>query len=208
MKRVSLANDAPARRQSLRVKHGLDAVMAVVALVMFAPVFVIVWIAIKADDGGPVFFRQQRVGRGGRLFTLYKFRSMSPQSESDGVPCLCRQHDERLTRVGTFLRNHHLDELPQLWNVLRGDMSFVGHRPERLFFVQKIIERNPQYTRLYALRPGLFSHATLYNGYTDTIDKMLIRLDMDLEYLQSRTLLIDLKIIALTTLSILGGRKF
>lgn len=193
---------------SLWVKHSVDAVMAVVALVVFAPVFGIVYIAIKMEDGGPVFFCQQRVGRGGRLFTLYKFRSMIVESEKDGNPRLCRDHDERLTRVGAFLRSHHLDELPQLWNVLKGEMSFVGHRPERMFFVRQIIQHNPDYKHLYRLRPGLFSHATLYNGYTDTMEKMLKRLEMDLHYLQTRSLLVDMKIIMLTAFSIIGGKKF
>lgn len=208
MKRTSLASHRASIRRSLWLKHTVDAMMAAISLVVFQPVFLIILVAIKIEDGGPIFFRQQRVGQGGRLFTLYKFRSMVVGSEADGVPCLCRDNDARLTRVGAFLRIHHLDELPQLWNVLRGEMSFVGHRPERMFFVRQIIERNPQYTRLYLLRPGLFSFATLYNGYTDTMDKMLKRLEMDLEYLYTRSVLLDMKIILLTALSILGGKKF
>ena len=133
---------------------------------------------------------------------------MTMAAEADGKPALCQKGDKRLTRVGRFLREHHLDELPQLWNVLIGDMSFVGPRPERKFFVDKITAINPSYELLYQLRPGLFSVATLYNGYTDTMDKMLERLRMDLEYLAIRSLWLDTKIIILTATFILTGRKF
>lgn len=121
---------------------------------------------------------------------------------------LCQKHDKRLTRIGRFLREHHLDELPQLWNVLKGDMSFVGPRPERRFFIDRIISINPNYRLLYQLRPGLFSTATLYNGYTDTMEKMLERLRMDLEYLNNRSLWTDIKIIFQTVWAIASGKKF
>ena len=133
---------------------------------------------------------------------------MTMTAEADGKPALCQQGDKRLTRVGRFLREHHLDELPQLLNVLKGEMSFVGPRPERSFFVKQIIAINPDYQLLYQLRPGLFSPATLYNGYTDTMEKMLQRLRMDLDYLASRSLWLDTKIIFLTAFSILTGKKF
>ena len=110
--------------------------------------------------------------------------------------------------MGRFLRDHHLDELPQLWNVLRGDMSFVGPRPERRFFVERIKAVNPDYELLYQLRPGLFSSATLYNGYTDTLAKMLERLRMDLEYLHNHSLWLDTKIIFITVICIITGKKF
>jgi Sugar transferases involved in lipopolysaccharide synthesis len=106
-----------------------------------------------------------------------------------------------------FLRDHHLDEFPQLWNVFKGDMSFVGPRPERQFFIDQIMEYNQEYERLYAIRPGLFSKATLYNGYTDTMEKMLERLKYDLEYLDNQSFFLDIKIIALTSYSILTGKK-
>ena len=133
---------------------------------------------------------------------------MRIDSEKDGHPALCSKDDSRLTKVGKFLRDHHLDELPQLWNVFRGDMSFVGPRPERKYFIDKIMQLNDSYERLYQLRPGLFSWATLYNGYTDTMDKMLTRLHMDIDYLENRTLVMDTKIIWLTVMSIITGKKF
>lgn len=190
------------------VKRGMDIVGAVVGLVIFSPLFLLIYIAIRREDGEKAIFRQERVGYRGRLFTLYKFRSMRVTAEADGKPVLCSKGDSRLTGVGRFLREHHLDELPQLWNVLKGDMSFVGPRPERKYFVDKITAINPDYEQLYQLRPGLFSAATLYNGYTDTMDKMLERLRMDLEYLATRSLWLDTKIIVLTVSFILLGKKF
>ena len=133
---------------------------------------------------------------------------MRMDSEKDGRPCLAKKGDERLTPVGKFLREHHLDELPQLWNVLRGDMSFVGPRPERRYFINLIMKENPDYEYIFLMRPGLTSMATLYNGYTDTMQKMLTRLDMDLEYFQRRSLWMDLKVIYTTVSFILKGKKF
>lgn len=177
-------------------------------MVVFSPLFLAIYIAIKCESKGPAIFRQERIGRGGKAFTLYKFRSMKVTSESDGKPALCQHGDARLTRVGKFIREHHLDELPQLWNVAMGDMSFVGPRPERQYYIDKIMEVNPEYERLYELRPGLFSYATLHNGYTDTLEKMLKRLEYDLEYLENRTMAMDTKIIFQTVWSILSGKKF
>lgn len=192
-----------------RTKRVLDVMASVIGMAVFSPLFLIIYIAIKWEDGGKAIFRQERVGYHGGTFTLYKFRSMIASSESDGRPALCSGADDRrLTCVGRFLREHHLDELPQLWNVLKGEMSFVGPRPERRFFVDKIMYINPAYALLYQLRPGLFSAATLYNGYTDTMEKMLERLRMDLDYLYNRTLWLDTKIIFLTVFSILTGKKF
>lgn len=133
---------------------------------------------------------------------------MKLDCEKNGIP---RTEDERLaqmTCVGHFLRDHHLDEFPQLWNVFCGDMSLVGYRPERQYFIDQIMQLRPDYTRLYAIRPGLTSLATVYNGYTDTMEKMITRLDMDLEYLDNCSLGGDVKIIWKTVSSILTGKKF
>lgn len=190
-------------------KRLLDLVASFIGMVVFSPAFLIIYIAIKHEDGGSAIFKQERVGYRGKIFTLYKFRSMATTSEADGKPQLCKGADDtRLTRIGRFLREHHLDELPQLWNVFKGDMSFVGPRPERKYFVDKIMAINPDYELLYQLRPGLFSEATLYNGYTDTMEKMLKRLHMDLNYFYNRSLWLDTKIIFLTIFSILSGKKF
>lgn len=194
--------------ESAFLKRSFDVLVSLLGLLVMSPAFLLIYCAIRREDHGDPIFRQQRVGYGGRLFTIYKFRSMTLRSESDGQPRLYHKGDKRLTRVGRFLREHHLDELPQLWNVLRGDMSLVGHRPERPYFVEKIMAVNPDYRRLYQIRPGIFSRATLYNGYTDTMEKMLERLRMDLEYLDTCSFLTDMKIIVFTVFFILTGKKF
>ena len=191
-----------------RIKRGLDILGSITGMIVFSPLFLLIYLVIKIENGGKVIFSQERIGYQGKPFILYKFRSMKESAEADGKPALCCQGDKRLTRVGRFLREHHLDELPQLWNVLKGDMSFVGPRPERKYFVEQIKAINPDYELLYQLRPGLFSPATLYNGYTDNMEKMLRRLRMDLDSLAHHTLWLDTKIIFLTVLSILSGKKF
>lgn len=194
---------------ALFVKRGMDITVALIAITVFAPVCLIIYIAIKMEDGGGAIFKQERIGKGGKPFTLYKFRSMVVNAEKESGPQLCaKKADKRLTRVGKFLREHHLDEFPQLWNLLKGDMSAVGYRPERQFYIDQIMEKNPDYVKLYAIRPGLFSEATLYNGYTATLDDMLCRLDFDLKYLKKRSLWLDLKIVFRTAIYILSGKKF
>jgi len=189
------------------VKRAFDIVASLVGLILLSPVFLFVFIRLRRQGDGPVIFRQERIGKSGRAFNILKFRTMMVNSEANGVPKLAERSDRRLTCVGKFLREHHLDELPQLWNVFVGDMSFVGPRPERKYFIDQIMEQNSDYEYLYKIRPGITSMATIYNGYTDTMEKMLIRLQMDLEYLQKRSLWLDLKII-LTTISLLGyGKK-
>ena len=133
---------------------------------------------------------------------------MRVDSENGGEPLLATKGDERLTKIGRILREHHLDELPQLFNVLKGDMSFVGPRPERQFFIEKIRKENPDYDYIFLMRPGLTSMATIHNGYTDTIEKMLIRLEMDLDYLKNRSLWLDAKLIFTTVFYIVNGKKF
>lgn len=190
------------------LKYGTDWIIAFLAIIIFSPLFLAVFIAMKIEGSGPVFYSQERIGFGGKPFILYKFRSMRVDAEQNGTPQLYKDEDDRLTPVGKFIRTYHLDELPQLWNVLKGDMSFVGYRPERMFFIEQIMERNPDYKYLYLSRPGVFSYATLYNGYTFTIDKMLTRLDMDLKYLAEYSIFSDLKIIFLSGIYILSGKKF
>ena len=161
------------------------------------------------DDGGPVIFRQERIGRFGRPFDIYKFRTMRVDAEKFG-PQLSHgsgNGDARLTKVGRFLRAHHLDELPQLWNVFCGDMALVGPRPERAFYIDQILEYDKRYRYLYQIRPGVTSYATFYNGYTDTMEKMLRRLEYDLYYLGHRSWKFDLKIIFMTALAVLFGKK-
>lgn len=189
-------------------KRGFDLLVASVASVVFALPSAVIGLLVWAQDRHNPIFRQERVGRGGKTFTLYKFRSMRVDAEKDGTPQLCCDHDSRLTGVGSFIRSHHLDEFPQLWNVLCGDMSVVGPRPERPFFVEQIKEVFPDYEHVFKLRPGLFSEATLYNGYADTIEKMVRRAQYDLNYLRNYHIGTDIKIIWNTSISILSGKKF
>lgn len=192
------------------VKRAFDFFLSLIALVLFSPLFLICYIAIRREDGGPAIFKQKRIGRYGRPFYIYKFRSMRLDAEKFG-PQLSHsggENDPRLTKIGRFIRAHHLDELPQLYNVLRGDMAFIGPRPERKFYIDQIIEHDPRYTYLYQIRPGITSYATLYNGYTDTMEKMLRRLEYDLYYLGHRSCLFDFKILLNTFCSIVFGKKF
>lgn len=191
-------------------KRIFDVLLSLGSLVLFAPVMLIIYVLIKKEDpDGDVIYAQERVGLNGKPFKLYKFRSMHMNAEALNTPQLyAGEDDPRLTKVGKFIRAHHLDEFPQLWNVLKGEMSFVGPRPERQYYIDQIMEHNPDYIKLYALRPGLFSYATLYNGYTDTMEKMLKRLDYDLQYLEDYSFWTDIKIIYLTSISIIFGKKF
>ena len=190
------------------LKRAGDVIGALLGLVLCSPVFLLAYVLLKCEGTKSVIFRQERIGYKGRPFSILKFRTMRMDAERDGRPRLAKKEDERLTRVGKFLRVHHLDELPQLWNVLVGDMSFVGPRPERRYFIDLIRKENPDYDYLFLMRPGLTSKATLYNGYTDSMQKMLVRLQMDLDYLQRRSLWMDIKIILTTVFFILGGKKF
>lgn len=192
------------------MKRFLDFLIACVCIIVFAPLFVICFIAILLEDGQPAIYSQERIGLHGKPFNIYKFRSMRRDAEQEGPQLLLdgAMNDPRLTRVGRFLRAHHLDELPQLWNVVRGDMAFIGYRPERKFYIDQIMERDPRYEQLYAIRPGVTSYATLYNGYTDTIEKMLRRLELDLYYLEHQSLWFDFTVLAKTFISIVFGKKF
>lgn len=190
------------------IKRFFDIICSFLGLVILSPVFLIVYIMLRIQRDGSVIFSQERIGYKGKPFRIYKFRTMRVDSERDGEPQLASKGDERLTKVGRFLREHHLDELPQLFNVLKGDMSFVGPRPERQYFIDKIRKENPDYDYVFLMRPGLTSMATIHNGYTDTMEKMLIRLDMDLEYLRKRSLWLDAKLIFTTFLYMVNGKKF
>lgn len=191
------------------VKRIGDFLAAGIALILFSPVMLACYLAVKREDGGPAIFKQERIGRFGRPFEIYKFRSMRLDAEKFG-PELYKgeKKDPRLTKVGRFLRAHHLDELPQLWNVFRGDMAFIGPRPEREYYIKQIEKVDPRYYMLYQIRPGVTSYATLYNGYTDTLEKMVRRLRYDLFYLEHRSWWMDAKILIKTFIYIISGRKF
>lgn len=189
-------------------KRVCDFCIAAACLVIFSPLFLICYILIKREDKGPTIFKQERIGRFGRPFTIYKFRSMKVDAEKNGPQLYKHNAETRMTKIGAFLRKHHLDELPQLWNVLKGDMAFVGPRPERQYYIDQIMQHDKRYRYLYQIRPGVTSYATLYNGYTDTMDKMLRRLDLDLYYLEHRSWLFDAKILVKTFINIIFGKVF
>lgn len=192
-----------------RTTRMLDATIAALCLVVFSPLFLWCGLRIWLEDGFPVIFGQERIGYGGKAFRIYKFRTMRHDAEQEG-PQLCAtgQKDARLLRCGRFLRDHHLDELPQLWNVLMGDMAFVGPRPERAWFIAQIMQHDPRYVDLYQVRPGVTSYATLYNGYADNMEKMLRRLELDLYYVGHRSLKLNMVILWRTFARIASGSIF
>ena len=189
------------------IKRIFDVFCSLLGMLLLSPLFLYIYIRLRLQGDGPVMFKQERIGYKGEPFMIWKYRTMRVGADENEEPNLACKDDERLTPFGRFLRERHLDELPQLWNVFVGDMSFVGPRPERKFFIDKIMQCNADYVYVYLMRPGLTSPASVYNGYTDTMEKMLIRLDMDLDYLQKRGLWLDLKIIVITVLYILKGKK-
>lgn len=189
------------------MKRLFDIILSALCLIVFSPLILACYLAIKFS-GGPAIYQQERIGKGGKPFYIYKFRSMKTNAEENGIELLQSDNDPRLTKVGKFLRRHHLDELPQLWNVFIGDMSFVGYRPERKYYIDQIMQHDPRYAYLYQVRPGVTSYATLYNGYTDTMEKMLRRLELDLYYLEHRSLWFDAKLLVKTFINIVFGKKF
>ena len=190
------------------VKRAGDCLLAIIGLIVFSPLFAVCYFLVKREDNGPAIFKQERIGRFGKPFYIYKFRSMRVDAEKNGPQLFAHKKDTRMTHIGMFLRSHHLDELPQLWNVLKGDMAFIGPRPERKFYIDQIIEHDSRYTYLYQIRPGVTSYATLYNGYTDTMEKMLRRLELDLYYLEHCSWWFDTKILVKTFINIIFGKKF
>lgn len=188
------------------IKRVIDFTFSATMLVLLAPVFLITAIWIKLDSKGPVFYSQQRVGRHNVPFQIYKFRSMCADAEAGGHPQLSSDNDPRITRLGRVLRKYRIDELPQFWNVLRGDMSLVGPRPERQFFVRQILEREPAYSLIHQVRPGITSLGMVKFGYAKNVDEMLERLRYDLLYLDNMSLMNDLKILVYTVKIVFKGR--
>lgn len=188
-------------------KRVFDLFFSFVGIILISPVFIAVLILQWITTPGTPFFRQERIGKGGKPFYIIKFRTMELDAEVNGPQLVNIENSNRFTQCGQFLRKHHLDELPQLWNVLVGEMSFVGYRPERAFYIKQIMERDQRYAWLYITRPGITSEAAIYNGYTDTIDKMLRRLEMDLDYQKRLSLWTDVKIILATAAVFFTGRQ-
>lgn len=189
----------------LCVKRAFDIVMSLTSLLLLSPVYVFLYILVWSTSKGPAIYKQERIGLHGIPFQILKFRTMCDDAESD-VPQLSADNDSRVTRVGAFLRKYRLDELPQMWNVLKGDMSIVGPRPERRYFIEQIEQMAPYYCLLYKIRPGLTSWGPIKVGYTDTIDKMIRRLNYDVVYVENMSLQLDIKILLHTISVILDGK--
>lgn len=187
------------------VKRGIDLAVSLFALTLLAPFFAVIALLIKRSDKGPVFYRQERIGLRGQPFYIIKFRTMYENAETQG-PALSSKNDPRITPVGRFLRKYRFDEFPQFINVLKGDMSLVGPRPERQFFIEQIVEKAPHYRLLHKIRPGITSWGMVKYGYAENVDEMVRRMRYDILYIENMSLILDLKILIYTVLTVVGGR--
>lgn len=203
----TLIDVSTSRMSSLQasLKRFIDIVGSALAIATIWPAFVAIAIAIKCETKGPVFFIQERMGRNKSIFKIIKFRSMYDNSEADG-PALSSADDERITKVGRVLRKYRLDELPQFWNVLKGEMSIVGPRPERKYYVDLIIKKAPYYSLVHQVRPGITSLGMVKFGYAETVEEMIDRLKYDLIYIENVSIGLDLRIMLYTVKTVLTGR--
>lgn len=187
------------------VRQFSDILLSLLALIILSPLILILSVIIIISGKGPVIYSQDRVGKSGRPFVIYKFRSMKYDAET-GVPMLSGTNEERITRIGRYLRKYRIDEIPNFINVLKGEMSVVGPRPERQFFIDQIVKRNPQFRELLRIKPGVTSWGQVKYGYATNVDEMLERLEYDLYYLKNRSLWFDMKILLYTLGTILQGK--
>jgi sugar transferase (PEP-CTERM system associated) len=188
------------------VKRLFDVVVSLALIMLTFPVLLLAMLAVLLDGGRPVFYTQERVGEGGRIFRIIKLRTMRRDAEADGTPRWAGQKDARITRVGAFLRSTRLDELPQIWNVLAGDMSFVGPRPERPFFVERLAQQIPFYHVRHSIKPGITGWAQVRYTYTATVEDGAEKLQYDLYYVKNHSLLLDLLILVETVHVVLFGK--
>ena len=195
-------NFSPAEQN---IKLFLDKVCSVVALLLLSPLFAYIAWRVKKDSPGPVFFRQERIGYLGQPFWMYKFRTMYVNAEENG-PSLSSEDDPRVTPFGRIMRKYRLDELPQFWNVLKGDMSLVGPRPERKYFIDEIVKTAPYYYLLHNVRPGITSLGMVKYGYAASVDKMVERMEYDILYYENMSLTLDLTILIYTVKTVITGK--
>ena len=194
-----------ASRLTRMIKRLVDLALAAVGLVLASPLMLLTALAVRLESSGPVLYRQERVGENGRVFTLCKFRSMRTDAEN-GTPIWAKENDDRVTRVGRFIRLTRLDELPQLWNVLRGDMSFVGPRPERPFFVEQLAAVIPFYSERHAVKPGVTGWAQVKYQYGSSVEDAMEKLRYDLYYIKHLSIVFDLTIVVDTVKVIILGK--
>jgi exopolysaccharide biosynthesis polyprenyl glycosylphosphotransferase len=187
------------------VKRLLDVVVSVIAIVVFFPVFIVLAIGIKMSSKGPVMYTQERIGKFGKPFMIHKLRTMVSDAETD-EPLLSSSDDSRITRIGQFMRRTHLDEIPQFFNVIKGEMSLVGPRPERKYYIDQIAEIAPYVTHLQKLRPGITSWGQVKYGYASNVEQMVERLQYDMVYLKNISLYVDFKILIYTIMECVRGR--
>jgi sugar transferase (PEP-CTERM system associated) len=186
-------------------KRGFDVLLAATGVLLASPLMLLTALAVRLESAGPILYRQERVGENGRVFTLFKFRSMRADAES-GTPMWATANDDRVTRIGRFIRLTRLDEMPQLWNVLRGDMSFVGPRPERPYFVQQLVAQIPFYMARHAVKPGVTGWAQVKYRYGSSVEDAMEKLRYDLYYIKHLSISFDLTIVADTVKVILTGK--
>ncbi len=188
------------------IRASLDSLISVFCLIFALPVMLILAIIIKFTDEGPVIYRQKRIGRFGKPFTIYKFRSMHIGTE-EGIPLLSGPNDKRVTPIGAFMRKFKLDEIPNFINVLKGDMSLVGPRPEQQYFIEQILMVTPEYKNLHLIKPGVTSWGQVNYGYALDVHEMIDRMRYDLFYLENRSLFFDMKILFYTIGVIFKGER-
>lgn len=186
------------------IKRLFDIFASSIAILILAPVYLVVALCVYFNDKGPVFYKQERIGLKGKPFQIIKFRSMYINAEAAG-PALSKDDDPRITPIGKVLRKYRLDEIPQFFNVINGEMSLVGPRPERQFFIDKIVEKAPQYRMLHRVKPGITSWGMVKYGYAENVEQMIKRMRYDILYIENMSLVLDLKIMIYTIRTILKG---